>query len=192
MALSKKTVYKKTKGISLVEIILAVGILGFISLMVASIYLAYFHLFSDQNTRIETDTQSRQTLSDMIRNTRQSYTVDSTATNQILVLDLWPLDPSGNPYDPGCICYDQITYKLDPADNTHLIIIGSHNINAASSRVIPAQRTLTTNVTSLGFTYDNADLTIARQVTINLTITKASGGKTYTSDQTEKVALRNK
>ncbi len=174
---------------------LAVG--GFVLVVVASIYLAHFRLFSNQNTAIDAATQNKLALDEITNQIRQSQAVVSTCAScggdttgaNILVLRLWPLDGSGDPQDPAGSNYDYIEYRLDSTSPTNLIRkTFPYNTSTRKSDT----RIVATNVSNLTFSYDNADPTLALEITTDVTTAKTANGKAQTIDQSAKAILRNK
>jgi len=184
-------------GLSLVELLVGFAVLGLMALLVISIYFADFRLFSNQNTAIDVASQNKLALDEVTNQVRQSQSVVTTCTNcsgdttgsQVLVLQLWTLNVSGEPADPITNNYDYIVYKRDASDNTKFIrkIVA----DGTSSRT-SAEKLIATNISDLIFSYNNVDVTMATEVTVNLTTSAASLNKTHTTTQSAKALLRNK
>ncbi|MDO8487086.1 MAG: prepilin-type N-terminal cleavage/methylation domain-containing protein [Candidatus Curtissbacteria bacterium] len=190
-------IYRKSAGFTLVELITGLAIGGFVLVIVASIYLAHFRLFSNQNTAIDAATQNKLALDEITNQIRQSQAIvstcascggDTTGTN-ILILQLWPLDTGGDPQDPMGTNYDYIEYRRDPSVPTKLI---RKIYPYASSTRKSGTRIVATNVSNLTFSYDNADPTLALEVTTGVTTAAIANGKTQTTVQSAKAILRNK
>lgn len=184
------------RGLSLVEFLVASAVLGLMATLVASIYLAHFRLFSNQSTQIDVTSQNKIALDEMTNQIRESESVVTTCANcggdttgaNVIVLRLWPLDANGEPIDPNS-GYDYIVYRQDATDNTKLvkkIIPDDQSSRAASEKVV------STSISSLTFTYNDADVTLASEVTISLTTSAKSINKTQTATETSKAQLRNK
>lgn len=190
MALNKR-------GFTLVELITGLAIGGFVLAIVASIYLSHFRLFSNQNTAIDAATQNKLAFDEITNQIRQSQAIVSTCAScggdttgaDILVLQLWPLDASGDPLDPQGTNYDYIEYRRDPTTPTKLI---RKTYPYATSSRKSGTRIVATNVSALTFAYDNADPTLALEITTNVTTTAIANGKTQTTVQSAKAILRNK
>ena len=182
-------------GFTLLEILIGFAIFGLISLLVAAIYLAQFRLFSNQNTLVDVASQNKLALDEVTNQIRESQTVVAsccgaeTTSQSVLVLRLWPQDAGGEPQDPNGVAYDYIIYRQDSPDNTKLIkkIAADPSSSRNSGTNIIAN-----SVSNLQFTYDNADPTLASQVTISLTNSQVSGAKTHTITQEASAVLRNK
>jgi len=167
-------------GVTLVELIAGLGIIGVIIVMLASLYFAHTRLFSNQNTSIEVASQNRLAVDEITNQIRESEAVVSSCTacspdstsQTTLILQLWPLDTNGDPTEPTTGS-DYIIYKKGDNDNTKLIkkIVADTSSSRQSSEKIIA-----TNISSLTFTYepDNNDPPTATAVTVS-TIPKANG-----------------
>jgi len=184
-------------GLSLIELITGIAIFGLVILLAASVYFAHFRIFSNQNTSIEVASQNKLALDEMTNQIREGESVvnicpncgTDTTGDHVLILRLWPLNASQEPFDPGGSNYDYIIYKQSATDNTKLIkkII----VDPSSSRS-SSEKILATDISSLQFSYDNADPAQASEITISLTTSGNSGSKTLTTTQTSKAVLRNK
>lgn len=182
-------------GFTLIEFLTVFAVLGLVSVLVASLYFAHFKLFSNQNTLVDLSSQNKLILDDVTNQVRESQAVVSaccggdTTSGSVLVLRLWPLDGSGEPFQPTGNAYDFVVYRQDPQDSTKLIkkvVPDSASTRQAKTSI------LATTVTSLAFTYDNADPTQASEITIDVENTKTTYGKTHTISQSASAVLRNK
>src|SRR3990167_7272668 len=59
-------------GLTLVELITSFAILGVLSLMIGSVYLAHFRLFSSQSTSIDTSAQNKTAIEEISNQIRES------------------------------------------------------------------------------------------------------------------------
>jgi len=186
-------------GLTIVELIAGLGIIGFIILMIASVYLAHTRLFSNQNTSIEVATQNRIAVDEITNQIRESQTVASTCsscagdttTATSIILQLWPLNANGEPFEPAASAYDYIVYKRNSADNTKLIkktIVDPGSLRKSDQKIIAV------DISNLQFTYepDNNNPPTATTVSVSVTTALTSGGKTHTTTQSVKAVLRNK
>src|SRR3989338_9847514 len=104
-------------GLSLVELTIGMSIVGFIGVLIAALYFSHFKLFSSQNTRIEVASANKIALEEITNQIRESQgvaanccsTTETTGAN-VLVLQIWPLNASGDPTEPTS-GYDYIVYK---------------------------------------------------------------------------------
>lgn len=184
-------------GFSVIEVVTGFAIIGLVSILVATLYFANFRLFTNQNTQIEVSSQNKTAIGEMTNQIRESQSVVSTCSTctgdttspTVLVLRLWPLDADGEPFDPEGTAYDYVVYKRDATDNTKL----TKKILPDATSTRPGQtKTVSSNVANLQFSYDDADLTLVTQVTIDLQNSQTVNGKTQTSTQSSKAILRNK
>lgn len=186
-------------GLTIVELITGIAIIGFVSFLVAAVYFAQFKLFSNQNTAIDVASENKLATDEMVNQIRESETVVNTCAAcgsdvtgpSKLILRLWPLNSNGDPTDPSSSNYDYIIYKPDPSDNTKLIK------QTFADTVLPSTRSsgskiIATKLSSLQFAYDNIDPTLAAEITITITNTQNSSSKTHTYTQSVKAVLRNK
>ncbi|OGD94355.1 hypothetical protein A2697_00020 [Candidatus Curtissbacteria bacterium RIFCSPHIGHO2_01_FULL_41_44] len=182
-------------GFTIIELITGLAIIGLVSILVASVYIAHFRLFSNQNTAIDVASQNKLALDEIVNQIRQSQSVVTTCADcagdttsaTVLVLQLWPQDASDEPLDNGN--YDYIVYKRDATDNTKLV---RKIVADASSSRTSGPKIIATTISDLQFTYDNANPTQAGEVTTSVTTTATSQGKTQTTTQKAKAVLRNK
>ncbi len=197
-------------GLSLAELLIGMAILAFVSLMVASVYLTHFRLFSNQSTDINVASQNRVALDEIIHQIQEGNGVSSTASitgcggpktsgtspSPTVVVKLWPLDPTtGDPFDPGSsapdTAYDYVLYCTDSNNNLHKVI--QKQTTGTASKRTNSDKILATGATTLQFTYNLAppDTT---QVVVQLAISAQNYDKrqTYSTDQTAKAVLRNK
>src|SRR3990167_11262059 len=99
-------------GLTLVELVTSAAILGVLSLMIGSVYLAHFRLFSSQSASIDTSAQNKIAIEEISNQIRESVGVDNCPasghytcpsgtnnTGAILVIALWKLE-SGVPTGP--------------------------------------------------------------------------------------------
>lgn len=189
------------KGVSLVELLIGIGLFSVVSILFVTIVLTNSRIFSDQKTNIYIATQNRLALDEMINQIRESVTVTNnctvcgsniTSNSLVLILEIWPIDASGNPFDPATTTgSDYIVYKLDdPPNNTKLvkkIFVTSDNGSARQN----STDILASGVTNLLFSYD-APPPDTSEVTIELTTEGNSIRKPLSVTQTAKANLRNK
>ena len=204
-------------GLTLVELLIGMTILAFVSLMVGSVYLAHFRLFSNQSTNIEVSNKSRIALDEMVNQIKEGSAVSTssiagctaqktTATDSIVV-KLWPLDPTNSePYDPGDnpdSYFDLVLYCQDSNNYLHKVTVPTNQ--GLGSKRTSLDKILSTNVSQITLTYccDGSGGTIAMpggdtaqisQVQIRLVVSSANFDKrqTYSTDQTATAVLRNK
>ncbi|KKT45960.1 MAG: hypothetical protein UW37_C0036G0005 [Candidatus Gottesmanbacteria bacterium GW2011_GWA2_44_17] len=95
---------QRRPGLTLIELLIAFSIIGLVSILVAAVYFAHSRLFSTQNTSIDVASQNRLALDEMVNQIREGQAVvatcalcppDSTSDNTVVILQIWPIDSSG-------------------------------------------------------------------------------------------------
>lgn len=196
---AKSLLKNKIRGVSLIELVTAIGLIGLVSVMVISVYVTHFRLFSNQSQSIDLANENRLALDEMAIQIKEAQAIISTCAAcsgyttgaTTVVLQLWPLDASGNPTDPGSTNYDYVVYKRDDLQNTKLVKI---TYSAAISTRKAGTDVLANDVSNLQFTYspDNLTPTTATEVAVTLTNTNTNMKKTNTITQSTEAHLRNK
>ena len=187
-------------GLSLLELQIVIAIFGGISLLTGAVYFAYTRLINEEKTTIEVASQNRNAIDEMTNQIREAQSVamdcticgtvsDSSPT--VLILALWPIDASGNLFQPAAGEYDYMVYKLDSTPNDKNLLKQIIPNGTTSSR-INASKILSSDVKTILFEYNNASPALASEVTITLTNEKTSFFKTHTYSQQSKASLRNK
>lgn len=185
------------KGLSLVELQIAGAILAGATLLIGSIYFTYTRLFYEEKTQIEIASDNKIALSEITNQAKEATSLvmgctlcggDTNSSSTVLILQIWPLDASGLPQDPGTTNFDYIVYKLN---GTNLI----KNIfpSPISSRPNLTDKIIASNIKSLLFTYNlPADIASSKEVTVTLESEAKTLAKTHTYSQSAKALLRNK
>jgi len=235
---------QRRQGFSLVELLIGILIIGLISTFIASIYLSHFKLFTGQSLAISVADQNKIAMDEIVNNIRQATQVYGNGTGTLpcnknncdisitaacggtclnpytrnngvqLVLQLWPLDSNGNPFDPATIagCYpDHISYYLgdDPTQTNqqppsgsptldtdgyyHLTRETKRNLSNCSTRQ-SSKDIIATKILSINFTY-----TPSTPNTTEVKITLTNEGKAlwkafnpYTYSRTSLARLKNR
>jgi len=188
-------------ALSLVELQIAMVIFAGITLLIGSIYYAQTRLFGEEKKTIELSSENRIALDEVTNQTREAVSVvlgcticgsvtDSSST--VLILSLWPLDSSGEIFEPTSGEYDYIVYKLDDppnSENLEKFIIP----NGTTSQRINTSKILASSTKSILFQYnDPVNIDQSTEVTVTLTSEAKSYIKTHTFSQSSKAVLRNK
>ena len=195
----------KRKGVSLVELLIGVGVLGSISVLFAVIIVTTSRIFSDQKTNVYLASQNRLALNEISNQVREAAGIainctvceaNNTSNSMILILQLWPINANGDPFDPGISGYDYIVYRLHP-NNKNLLKKVYPTDGNGSTRTVKVD-ILASDVINMTFCYDGIcapdpqNPGIASEVTINLTNEASSIHKTHSFTQSSKAVLRNK
>src|SRR3989344_9154805 len=104
-------------GVSLVELLIGMSIVGFMGVLIAALYFSHFKLFSSQNTRIEVASENKIALEEMTNQIRESQGVAAnccspteTTRADVLVLQIWPPNASGDPQAPNSSSTPKFVY----------------------------------------------------------------------------------
>lgn len=126
-------------GFTLVEILLGTALVGVIAFLMASVFIAHFKLFYDQNSVIDIASQNKLALDEITNQIRQSESVVTTCANNgcpddvtgpnVIVLRLWPINSSGEIIDAQGTNYDYVVYKREPASVTSHISTSTDDVN---------------------------------------------------------------
>jgi len=186
------------KGVSMLELLIALGIIAAVSVVLGSVYFVHAKLFNRQVSLTNVATQNKLALDEMRTTIRESKslvasccTPTETASSQVLVLQIWPLNSSGEPTDT-ISGYDYIIYKRDPNNNTKLL----KKVVPATGSFRPALSKILANNIGLGvddvkFEYVGS-VEDATEVNITLTTSQVVLKQTQTNTQSIKAGLRNK
>ena len=120
---------------------------------------------------------------------RNGVSLVELLSDDVLVLQIWPLNASGDPSEPNpspTPQYDYIVYKKVSDTLKKNIVPAAGSTRQASDKIIASK------ISALSFTYDNADASQAAQVTINLTTQNTVNNVTQTDTQTSTAVIRNK
>lgn len=186
------------KGFSLIEIVIGFSLISIVSVLVASLYFTNFKLLSHQSTSIDIYSQNKIAVDEITNQARQSQGVaasccspQETTSATVLVLQLWPLDVNGEPFDPGTTNYDYIIYKVDPSDSTRIqkkVVPYATSTRPASTKVLSTSL----GANGLQFSYNDVTPSLVSIVTISISTAGTSAGKTQNVTQTGSATLRNK
>ncbi len=197
------TAFRKISAFSLVELVTSMAIFGLIALMVGSIYLAHFRLFSNQNKIIDVSNENKIALDEITNQIRESKAVVATCPNcapddttdllnqpsSKIVLELWPLNQNGEPFEPAGSAFDYVVYKRDAVDNTKLV---KKVIPDAASTRRQDEDVLIKEVDLLSFTFNSTIASQVSQVETTITTKGSTTNKTHTVTESTKTILRNK
>lgn len=186
-----KTRLRPQPGFTLIEVVVSLGVFTLLLLAMFNLYLTYGSLYTSQETKLTTLAGGRAALSEVSLFTVQAYRVVGNITiatttyysgTTTLALQLPAINSGGGIINNA---WDYVVFYKSDANLYRTI-----QADGASVR-ISGTKSLTNNLQSLIFTYDNADLTQAQKVTINLTTQNRDGRQTATSSFTAELTLRN-
>lgn len=126
-------------GFTLIETLIGVALIAVISFLMASVFVAHFKLFYDQNSVIDISGQNKIGLDEITNQIRQSESVVTTCANSAcpddvtgpntIVLRLWPIDVNREIIDSQGTNFDYIIYKREPASVTSQISAETDDVN---------------------------------------------------------------
>lgn len=185
----------KKKGITLVELLLVIALVGPLIYVVANSYITVVKVFFNQNARIDLESELRIAIDDMSNTTRSSSSIiancspcgGTSSDDTNLVLELWPIDENGDLIDPQGINYDYVHIRTVTDQ-----IIKTTYPSGVSSRTGGNDILVSSGAQPISITYDNVTPTNAGKVIINISAQKTIFGKTIASTQSKEVKLRNR
>ena len=192
---------RRRPALTLVELQIAVAISAGITLLIGSIYFAYTRLFANDKVSIHVASENRIAIDEITNQIRESPGVSTncticggqtTSSQTVLILKIWPIDANGETFEPTSSEYDYIVYKLDSTPNDKNLIKQIFP-NGVNSNRVQSTKILATDTKTLLFEYDSPlNLSNSANVTVTLTSEAKSFTKTYTVSQSSKSVLRNK
>lgn len=195
MAYSKK--FANKKAFSLVEIVIVMSLLSVIALFLGYIFVSHYRLFNNVKSLVEVSSSNKLVLDELITQIREGETIVSTCSgcgsfttgSGTLILQLWPLDANETPFEPTSSNFDYVIYTQDPIKSTNLLKI---IVPDATSTRTASTKIMASDISILNFTYNNADPTLANEVTVNVQNSIQITNRTQTTSQQIKAVLRNK
>lgn len=188
------------KGLSLPELLVATLFASILIGVIGSLLNTQLGIVVRQKALIQSASQNKLGLDEIIKQIRESAGVASSCPNppcnpvetsgaDILVLKLWPINANGEPVGIGGSAYDYIIYKKTNNQLIRRIVPDATSTRPAGSRIISV------DIASLAFTYDPAptpDPSVANKVAVSLGTASTESGKTFTTDQNASAGIRNK
>ncbi|HEY5601241.1 MAG TPA: type II secretion system protein [Patescibacteria group bacterium] len=189
------THYPRFSGFTLIELIVAIGLFGLISLLAGGVYLGQIRLFNRQNAQVDIVSQNQIILDDMVDEIRNSSQVASgvtvgsdtyaSGTNQ-LVLRLISIDSSGQLLANS---FDHLIYYLEGSSSPYTL--HKRLVPDASSSRSGYDDVKSADVSSIIFSYSDLDFANVTSIDISLTTVKKVENKDKTLTTTTKAILRN-
>ncbi len=183
----KNQITKKFLGFTLIEALIVILIFGIGMIVLSNMFLSQNRLYRSQNAELNITSSVRTALDDLDNYIRQAnHTLASyssyTASAQTLILKIQSVN-SSKTLIPST--YDYVVYSLSGGKLTRQIIA-----DAGSTRV-SGSKLLASNVTTLAFTYNNANYALVTEVSTNLTCSESTGIQTRSFNANSKSKLRN-
>jgi len=193
--------HRRHPAFTLVELQVAISIFVVMALLIGGVYFAYTKLFNEERIRVHVASENRVAIDEITNQIRESPGVttncticagQTTSSQTVLILKLWPTDSTGEVFEPTSGQFDYIVYRVGspPNDKNLLKEIFPNGID---SYRINSTKILSSDVKSIQFTYDTPlDLAASSEVTVALTNEAQSFSRTHTISQTSRAVLRNK
>lgn len=182
---------KNTKGVTLIEALVSVGLFVVISLALFGVYEAFGKLYFLGSANLTAVGGSRASLTQVANLTSQAYRVlesrsvngvNYSTTSSTLVLQLPSIDSSGKTIDNT---WDYAVFYVSSTSFYRYL-----EKSAASARV-NGSKTLTDSLQSVIFTYDNADFTQVRKVMVEIFTRAVENRVPVESRASEQIFLKN-
>ena len=150
---------KNCPGITIIEIVIGLALLGLVSLFVYSIFATQIRLFVGQIIGIGVSSQNKIALEDITTQTRQAESIvitcptcqaDETTDTNSVVYKLWGLDSGGNPTSSY---FDYVAIKQVGTDLKRIVYKDPSSSRTASEDIIATH--LAPAPDGLTFVYNN-------------------------------------
>jgi hypothetical protein len=177
---------------SLTETVIATAILIFILVALIVLYNNYLKSFNNQQARIAMESSARETVkelqsaalqADQIVTSHSFSGTTYTTGAHTVVLELPSIDGSGNIVSGK---FDYVVFYLTGKNLYRRI-----QVDAASSRPSGLNK-ISDVVSTLSFTYDNADLSKATKIDTDLEMQAIAGSQNVSYELRQEIYLRNK
>ncbi len=180
---------KNSAGFTVVEMVVVVAFVAVFAFILSYLAIFQFTIYNTQTANLTIAADARTATDEVDTYVRQahriatSYSTYSTGT-QALVLQIPSIDGSGQAISAT---YDTVVFYLTGTDFYRQLFP-----DAASSRVASTKK-LAANIdtANFSFTYNNASLSLATQVTTNIAIKQAVGAQTKSISFSSQATLRN-
>ena len=183
---------KLASGMTLIELLIGLAVFAILILFLANFFVSYYDSFSNlqaSNSVSESTGLFINAISNAIRQANKvdvSRTISGnvyTSDDTTIVLELPAIDNTANTISNT---YDYMIFYLD-GENIYWIV----DANASSSRKSGSQ-IISSNISSLSFTYDNPSVSSASKVDVVVTAQKTIKQKIFDSSLSQQIYLRNK
>jgi len=180
---------KSGAGFTMVEMIVVLVIMIMVTGFLAYLTISNYWIYNNQTAQLNISSDARNALDDVDNYVRQSHRVMSsystyTTGTKTVVLQIESIDAS-NQIIAGT--YDTVVYYLSGSNFFRQVFP-----DPSSSRPAVTKK-LASNVdnSSFSFSYDNADYSLVKQVTTNITVAQNVSGTTRTITISSESKLRN-
>jgi prepilin-type N-terminal cleavage/methylation domain-containing protein len=175
------------KGFTLIEVVLVIVLFTMLSLAVMDMYSGQNKIFNFQSSELIITNDARMALDEIDNYVRGSNRVlaayDTYTTGaSTLILQMHSLDATGIMI-PGT--FDTVLFYMDGSKLMRKLIPDASSSRQASEKM------LADNVTSLTFTYNNADISLVTEVSEEIALSHSSATATRSITVSSKAILRN-
>lgn len=160
------------RGFTLIETILTIAMTVLIMLSITNLYLNFTKLYAYQQTQVATGSAASSAVqaihaavlpaNQVVTSHSFSGTVQTTGSSA-LVLEVPSMNASG---DIVLNTHDYIAFYLIGTDLYRRVDAGAGSVRISGTKKVAAR------VTSIGFTYDHADVTQATRVSVTVTVSE--------------------
>jgi type II secretory pathway pseudopilin PulG len=181
----------KQRGFTILEIVVVLGLIVVVMLGLFALFTNHYKIYNYENALIKASGSARSTMTDISVDALQAYrvlqnsTINGTAYVSgptTLIFQVPAFTSSGTAI---ANTYDYVAYSL-----TGTTLKEDFQAGSGSSRKTHS-RTLSTSVSALTFTYDNATWNSVKKVTVDLTTQEVYKGETITQHLNQQFRLRN-
>lgn len=182
---------KNNKGLTLVELLVAMSLVGVVTLFLTSIYIGTIQLYRGQNLEISVVEAATQLNRVILQYTRQAEAVKDSVTDGTdtytsgsneLVLQTPSLDGSAEPI-PGV--YDYYIFYQDGTDLRWKLIPDAQSSRQSFDHLAAEE------ITNMVISYDTALPPDANLITFEFTLEKEDAGNTISISRSTSVNMRN-
>ncbi|MBX4201075.1 type II secretion system GspH family protein [Candidatus Parcubacteria bacterium] len=177
------------QGFTLIEVLVGIGIISIIAFFLAYISAYHFQTYNTETVELDITSDARAALDEVDNYVRQSnrilssYSTYTTGTT-VLVLQVPSIDSSSQLIESS---YDTVVFYLSGTDFSRRIFPSLNSTRPSAIKNL-AQNIDTPN---FSFAYDNADYSLAKQVTTTIAVLRKAGSQTKSITVSSQSKLRN-
>lgn len=181
----------KKKGFTLIEVIFAVAILVFMFVAITYLYNNYYNVYFYQQTNVSVADSAHAAMNELQNAalqadkiiTSHTFSGKTYSTDQhTLVLEIPSIDDSGNIVDGK---YDYVVFYTTGTNLYKRIQADAASSRSSNFTIIGGM------ISALTFTYNNADLSKASEISTDIDVQKAARKRTVTYHLKQEIYLRN-
>lgn len=156
----KKEVVKNTKGLTLIEVTIAMVIIIVMIVVVAEVYVNGMVQSKSDFVKVRLQSEGKAAVDGMTKNVKLASSIENTYSSytsgpQVMILKIPAIDSSDNfIYDGGTAVYDRIVYYID-GENMHKAVF-STDTDSRLYQQNGSDNIILRNIKSFAFTYTPA------------------------------------